>query len=239
MTTRKNADRTTVLTIRAGAGGVDAEEWTGTLVRMYIRWAQRRGWRAEVVNSSETTGGRVRHATLLVGGPGAEIPLGAEAGIHRLVHRSPYSKKQKRHTAFASVGATPEPTAATAPKPTANELRIDTFSAGGAGGQHVNRTSSAVRITHIPSGTVATSQSERSQISNRKTAMRVLIARLAQQEKTRTHTGRESTEAGFGQQRRSYTKHPYSMVNDHRTGRKTSQLEEVLDGGLELVTETT
>ena len=238
MTTNQNRDRTTVLTIRAGAGGIDAEDWAGTLLRMYIRWAQRRGWIAEVVNSSEATGGRVRHATMLVGGLGAEKALRAEAGIHRLVHRSRYSKKQKRHTAFASVGAAPEPTAATAPKPKPNELRVDTFSAGGAGGQHVNRTSSAVRITHIPSGTVATSQSERSQSSNRKTAMRVLIARLAQKEEARTHTGREGTEAAFGQQRRSYTKHPYSMVNDHRTGRKTSQLEEVLDGGLELVTET-
>ena len=226
--------RATVLTVRAGAGGRDAEDWTGMLVRMYCRWAEARRVRIDVVETQNGAGG-LRHATLLAHGPEARAVLSAECGVHRLIRRSPFSRNAKRQTAFASVSAIPEPEQGGRDALDHATVRVETFCASGAGGQHVNRAMTAVRMTHGPTGIQASAQGERSQSANRKAAGRVLAARVAAHAAERDAPGRAAEENAFARQRRTYTLHPQQMVSDTLSGIKTNRADQVLDGRIELI----
>ena len=226
-----------VLHVQAGAGGADAEEWAGLLVRMYCRYAAATGWRTRVVETAGE-GECVKHATLMVEGRAALDRLAKENGVHRVVRRSPFQRKGKRQTAFASVTALPAPDASEAAVDK-RELRIDTFRSSGAGGQHVNKVETGVRIRHLPTGIEARADGERSQAANRKAAMGVLQARLRAAEEERRHApvaGRRDTKPSFGSHCRTYTLHPYKQVRDERTGHKTPHVDRVLDGELALAT---
>jgi peptide chain release factor 2 len=208
------------------------------LMRMYLRWAERRGFKAEIIDLQAGEEAGLRGATLAIKGDYAYGYLNVEQGVHRLVRISPFDSQARRHTAFASVTAVPEIDDATEVEIDEADLRIDTYRSSGAGGQHVNKTDSAVRITHLPTGIVAQCQNERSQHKNKATAMKVLRAQLfekqrqEQAEKLAEITG-EKREIGFGSQIRSYTLHPQQRVKDHRTGAETGNVEAVLDGDLD------
>ena len=227
-----------ILSINSGAGGTDACDWAEMLMRMYLRWAERRGFDAEILDLQAGEEAGIRSATLTIRGEYAYGYLNVEQGVHRLVRISPFDSQARRHTAFASVTAVPEIDDATEVEIDEADLRIDTYRSSGAGGQHVNKTDSAVRITHIPTGIVAQCQNERSQHKNKATAMKVLRAQLfekqrrEQAEKLAEITG-EKREIGFGSQIRSYTLHPQQRVKDHRTGVETGNVEAVLDGDLD------
>jgi peptide chain release factor 2 len=227
-----------ILSVVAGAGGTDACDWAEMLLRMYLRWAERRGFRTELLDVQAGEEAGIRGATVTVSGDHAYGYLSAEEGVHRLVRISPFDSQARRHTAFASVSVVPELDETVEVEIDENDLRIDTYRAGGAGGQHVNKTDSAVRITHLPSGIVVQCQNERSQHKNKSAAMRVLRARLYErarrdrEEKLAALRG-EQRQIEFGSQIRSYTLHPQQRVKDHRTNLEIGNVDAVLDGDLD------
>jgi peptide chain release factor 2 len=226
------------VSINAGAGGTESQDWAEMLLRMYLRYCERKGWRTEITDYQAGEEAGVKGVTFAVTGEYAYGYLKAEAGIHRLVRISPFDSNARRHTSFASAFVFPEIEDDIAVKINESELRVDTYRSSGAGGQHVNTTDSAIRITHIPTGIVVACQTERSQHLNRATAMRVLRAKLYEREvEEREARAAEISgvkkEIGWGSQIRSYVLHPYKMVKDLRTGVETGNPDAVLDGELE------
>jgi peptide chain release factor 2 len=227
-----------ILTINSGAGGVDSQDWAEMLARMYRRWAERRGFGLEVIEYTEGEEAGIKSATFSVSGEYAFGLLSAERGVHRLVRISPFDAGARRHTSFASVAVAPVVGEAVEVEIDEKDLKVDTYRASGAGGQHVNKTDSAVRITHLPTGIVAQCQNERSQHQNREVAMRVLRARLFELEREKREQeiaaqSGEKAEIEWGSQIRSYVLHPYKLVKDHRTGEETANVDRVLDGDLD------
>ena len=227
-----------ILNLHAGVGGSDANDWTDMLLRMYTRWCEKKGYKVQVVDLLEGDEAGIKSVTLKVKGEFAYGYLKAEKGIHRLVRISPFNANGKRQTSFASVEVLPELTKDQDIDIRSDDLKIDTYRASGAGGQHVNKTESAIRITHIPTGIVVQCQNERSQFSNKDTAMSMLKSKLielkdrAHKEKIEDLTG-ELKDMGWGSQIRSYVFHPYNLVKDHRTNEETSNLSSVMDGGID------
>ncbi len=222
------------LSINAGAGGTESQDWAEILLRMYLRFCEREGIVVDVVDYQPGEEAGIKSATLFLKKKNAYGFLKTEAGIHRLVRISPFDSNKRRHTSFAAVSATPE-VEETAIQIDPNDLRIDTYRAGGKGGQHVNKTDSAVRITHIPTNIVAQCQAERSQLQNKQTAMKMLVAKLVEkreQEKREKEASIEKKKIEWGSQIRSYVLHPYKMVKDHRTDFESPQPELVLDGDI-------
>jgi peptide chain release factor 2 len=227
-----------VVTIHSGTGGTDAQDWAEILLRMYLRWAADRGFQVELVEASPGEEAGLKSATFTVKGENAYGILKAERGVHRLVRLSPFDQAHRRHTSFAQVIVSPLLPEGEDVDIDEGDLRIDTYRASGAGGQHVNKTDSAVRITHIPTGIVVSVQNERSQAANKQTALRILKSRLAEaeQEKREQELARErgaAQQADFGSQIRSYVLHPYQLVKDHRTEYETGNTQAVLDGALD------
>lgn len=226
------------LQINAGAGGTEASDWAGIIFRMYMRWAEQHDYKLALLDKQDADVAGIKSATLEISGPNAYGWLKSESGVHRLVRISPYDSNARRHTSFCSVSVTPvvddDIDITIDPK----DLRVDTYRSGGAGGQHVNKTDSAVRLTHIPTGIVVACQNERSQHKNRDQAMKMLKAKLYEREQMMRDAERqqredEKTDIGFGHQIRSYVLHPYQMVKDLRTGHETSDTQGVLDGDLD------
>ncbi len=227
-----------VVTIQSGEGGTDAQDWTEMLLRMYLRWAETRGLSGEVRDRQDGQEAGIKSVTFTLSGTNAYGLMSAERGVHRLVRLSPFDSANRRQTSFAAVQVAPLVTDDAGIEIDEKDLRIDTYRASGAGGQHVNKTDSAVRITHFPSGAVVQCQNERSQTQNRATAMNLLRARLLEmelekREKAAAKARGESMTIGFGSQIRSYVVHPYTMVKDLRTGYETGNAERVLDGDLD------
>jgi peptide chain release factor 2 len=227
-----------VVSITAGTGGTDAQDWAEMLLRMYLRWAERRGFDTELLEASPGEEAGLKSATLAVKGDNAYGLFKAERGVHRLVRLSPFDSAHRRHTAFSQVVAAPLLPDTAEVEIDESELRIDTYRASGAGGQHVNKTDSAVRITHLPTGIVVQCQNERSQASNKATAMRLLRSRLAElaEEEREAELAKErgaKQDVGFGSQIRSYVLHPYQLVKDHRTEHESGNTQAVLDGALD------
>lgn len=227
-----------ILSIHSGAGGLEAQDWAEMLFRMYRRWAESKGYQVVVMDMQSDTEGGIKSVTISVKGYNAYGYLKSEKGVHRLVRISPFDSSGKRHTSFASVDIFPELDESTNIEINEKDLKIDTYRSSGAGGQHVNTTDSAIRITHIPTGIVVQCQSERSQHSNRETAMNMLKAKLIQlkeeekKEKIEDLQGNYS-QIGWGSQIRSYVFHPYSMVKDHRTNAEVGDVYKVMDGDLD------
>ncbi len=234
----KDDPRNAIVNINAGAGGTEAQDWAEMLLRMYLRWAERRGFSAEIVDILAGEEAGIKNTTFLVKGGYAYGNLKAEAGVHRLVRISPFDANKRRHTSFASVFVYPETPEDVVVDIDETDLRIDTYRSGGAGGQHVNKTDSAVRITHLPTGIVVQCQNERSQHKNKATALKILKARLYELEMRKRAERREEMHRGkkdiaWGSQIRSYTLHPYRLVKDHRTGVERGDAEAVLDGDID------
>ncbi len=230
--------RNAFLNINSGAGGTESQDWAEMLLRMYRRWCDKKGFSNDVVDISMGEGAGIKSATILVKGPMAYGLLRAEVGVHRLVRISPFDSNKRRHTSFASIYVSPEVDDEVEIEVKETDIRVDVFRSGGSGGQGVNTTDSAVRITHYPSGLVVVCQNERSQIKNRSTAMKVLKARLYERYLEEERAKQAVVEAGkkaveWGSQIRSYVLHPYQMVKDHRTGEVTSQTDDVLNGELD------
>ncbi len=227
-----------IVNINAGAGGTESCDWAQMLMRMYLRWAEVRQFEVQIVDLQQGEEAGTKSATFFVRGPYAYGYLKAERGVHRLVRISPFDANKRRHTSFASVDVVAEVEEEVAIEINENDLKIDTYRAGGAGGQHVNKTSSAVRLTHLPSGIVVQCQNERSQHQNKQVAMKILKARLYERkreeenQKLKTQYG-EKKEIAWGSQIRSYVFHPYTMVKDHRTGYETSNGQAVMDGAID------
>ncbi len=227
-----------ILAIHAGAGGTDAQDWTQMLLRMYLRWAERRGYRTTIIDRLAGQEAGLKTVTVEVDGPYAYGYLKAERGIHRLVRLSPFDEAHRRHTSFALVEVMPVLDEDIDIEINPDDLQIDVFRASGAGGQHVQKNATAVRITHVPTGIVVSCQNERSQVQNKEVAMKVLRAHLYErelekQEAERARLKGEHVEAGWGNQIRSYVLHPYHMVKDLRTGYETGNTSAVLDGDLD------
>jgi peptide chain release factor 2 len=227
-----------ILTIHAGAGGTESQDWAEMLLRMYRRWAERHGYEVELLDLQPGEEAGIKGATLEVRGQSAFGFLKAEKGVHRLVRISPFDSQARRHTSFASVFVYPSVDDEIEIEIDEGDLRVDTFRASGAGGQHVNKTDSAIRITHIPTGIVVSCQQERSQFKNRSTAMKMLKAALYEREMAARQAERDAVEAtksdiGWGSQIRSYVFQPYTMVNDHRSDLKLTDVDAVMDGDLD------
>ena len=230
--------RNAIVSLQPGAGGVDSQDWTEMLLRMYLRWAERRGFMRDVIEASAGEEAGLKSATMTVRGDNAYGLLLAEAGVHRLVRISPFDQASRRHTSFASVLVWPELPDDIDVEIDEGDLRIDTYRSSGAGGQHVNVTDSAVRITHLPTGIVVSCQNERSQHRNRDAAMSVLRSRIydlrrQEQQERLDQLGGEKREIAFGSQIRSYVLQPYRMVKDHRTKLEEGNVDRVLDGDLD------
>lgn len=229
-----------IVNISPGAGGIDAQDWAEILMRMYMRWCERKGFKTEIVNQQPGDDAGIKDVSFTVSGPYAYGFLRAENGVHRLIRISPFDSNARRHTGFAAVLVVPDlGEASDAVEIKAEDLKVDTYRSGGAGGQHINKTESAIRITHIPSGIIVACQSERSQHKNRSTAMKMLAGRLY--EKARQEREAEFAQnftsgqmaISFGSQVRSYTLQPYTLVKDERTEHKSSNAQAVLDGELD------
>jgi len=238
MLSGKDDQNNAIVSINAGAGGTEAQDWAEMLFRMYVRWVERKGFKVNIVDFQPGDEAGIKSVTFTAGGEYSYGYLKTETGVHRLVRISPFNASGKRHTSFASVFVYPELDKEIVIEIDDNDLRIDVYRASGAGGQHVNKTSSAVRITHLPSGIVVQCQQEKSQFRNKEMAMKVLKARLYQQQKQKQddkfkeiHNGKD--DIAWGSQIRSYVMHPYQMVKDHRTNFETGNVNEVLDGGLD------
>jgi len=234
----ENDARDAIITIHPGAGGTESQDWAEMLLRMYMRWAERNGFSTNLTDRLEGEGAGIKSATFEVNGPNAYGLLQSEIGVHRLVRISPFDANARRHTSFASVFVYPQIDDEIKIDIKLDDLRIDTFRAGGAGGQHVNMTDSAVRITHFPTGIVVQCQNERSQHKNRDTAMKQLRARLYEFELEKKREESRKTEAtkleiNFGSQIRSYVLAPYRLIKDHRTKLSVGDVDRVLDGDLE------
>jgi len=235
--------RPAILAIHAGAGGTEAQDWAQMLLRMYLRWAERHNHKTEILDETLGEEAGIKSVTLEIHGPYAYGYLKSERGVHRLVRLSPFDSAHRRHTSFALVEVMPEPEETAKVELNLDEIRIDVFRSSGAGGQNVQKTSTAIRVTHVPTGIVVTCQNERSQIQNREIALTILAARLAEIEEEKREAERavlrgEHVEAGWGNQIRSYVLHPYNMVKDHRTGCETSNTAAVLDGELDAFQES-
>src|SRR5215217_5805158 len=227
-----------VVTVRSGAGGTDSQDWAEMLLRMYLRWGEGRGFQAEMKEASPGEEAGLKSATFIARGENAYGLFAAERGVHRLVRISPFDAQKRRHTAFAQVDVAPLVDDDVEVDLDEEDLRVDTYRASGAGGQHVNKTDSAVRLTHVPTGIVAQSQNERSQAQNKATAMKILRARLLEEEERKqaeelaAERG-EQKAAEWGSQIRSYTLHPSTRVKDHRTGHEVGDAQRVLDGDID------
>lgn len=233
-------DRSAIIAIHAGAGGTESQDWAEMLMRMYLRWSEQRGFVTDVIDLMPGEEAGIKSATIEVTGAHAYGYLRSERGVHRLVRLSPFDSAHARHTSFALVEVLPEASDAAEVKVNPDDLRVDVFRASGHGGQNVQKNSTAIRITHLPTGIVVTCQNERSQHRNRESAMRVLEARLIERELARQAEEQakikgEHVSAGWSNQIRSYVLHPYKMVKDHRTGYETSDAAGVLEGNLDEV----
>lgn len=238
MMAEENDQKNAIVNINAGAGGTEAQDWVEMLLRMYLRWAEKRGWKSEIIDILPMDEGGIKNVTFTVSGDYVYGNFRSEIGIHRLVRISPFDAGNRRHTSFASVFVYPEIDDDINIEINEKDLRIDTYRASGAGGQHVNKTDSAVRITHLPSGIVVQCQNERSQHKNKAMAMKILKARLyeaemAARQKELDKVEGTKKEIAWGSQIRSYIIHPYQMVKDHRTDFETGNVNQVLDGGLD------
>jgi peptide chain release factor 2 len=227
-----------ILTLHAGAGGTEAQDWTEMLLRMYLRWAERHGYDATVLDSLPGEEAGLKSSTVAIRGDNAYGFLRAERGVHRLVRLSPFDASGRRHTSFASVDVVPDLKDDGEVEIRPEDLKVDTFRASGAGGQHVNKTESAIRITHLPTGIVVTCQNERSQHANRDTAMRVLRGKLAELQELERQREMDKIrgvqqEIGFGSQIRSYVFQPYTVVRDHRTRTEVGNVQAVMDGEID------
>jgi peptide chain release factor 2 len=232
--------RNAILAVHAGAGGTESQDWAEMLLRMYLRWAERHGFASEVIDTTEGEEAGIKSATVEITGAYAYGYLQSERGVHRLVRQSPFDASHARHTSFAKVEVMPEVEGAGEIEINPDDLRVDVFRASGHGGQNVQKNSTAIRITHLPTGIVVTCQNERSQGRNRESAMKVLEARLLErellrQEEEKARLKGQHVEMGWGNQIRSYVLHPYKMVKDHRTDFETSDTTAVLDGELDEV----
>lgn len=228
-----------ILSIHAGTGGTDAQDWAYMLLKMYVRWAEKKGYSVKVVDSLPGEEAGIKSVVLFIEGPWAYGYLKGEKGIHRLIRISPFDANARRHTSFASVTVIPEIDENIEIEIKPEDLKIETMRAGGHGGQHVNKTETAVRITHLPTGIVVTCQNERSQHLNKAIALKILKSKLYQLEKQKIEQKKESLigekkEIGFGNQIRSYILHPYKVVKDHRTQLEVYKVEEVLEGDIDL-----
>ncbi len=227
-----------ILSAHGGSGGTDAKDWAEMLFRMYIRWAEQKGYKVKILDYQEEREGGINNATALIEGENAYGYLKNEKGVHRLVRISPYDSSGRRHTSFASIDVIPEIDDDVTIDIDPDDLRIDTFRSSGAGGQHVNKTDSAIRITHIPTNIVVSCQNERSQHQNRDTAMKLLMSKLIElKEQEHKETLKELqgdySQITWGSQIRSYVFHPYTMVKDHRTGAEVGNVTAVMDGDLD------
>lgn len=227
-----------IFSVNAGAGGTESCDWASMLIRMYLRWAEQHGYQVETVDLLAGEEAGTKSATFIIKGAYAYGYLKAESGVHRLVRISPFDANKRRHTSFASVDVIAEVEDLPEVEVKEADIRIDTYRAGGAGGQHVNKTSSAVRITHLATGIVAQCQNERSQFQNKQVAMKILKARLyeryrREKEEAMKHQYGEKKQIAWGSQIRSYVFHPYTMVKDHRTGTETSNGQVVMDGSID------
>lgn len=227
-----------ILVVHSGEGGVDAQDWAAMLARMYLRWADKRGFKAEMLDSTDGEEAGIKNATLEIKGPNAYGLMRGEGGSHRLVRLSPFDSAHRRHTAFALVEVLPEIETDTEIDLRTEDVRVDTYRASGAGGQHVNKTESAVRLTHLPTGIVVTCQNERSQFQNRDSAYKILRSRLLElklqnEADERSQIKGNLKAAGFGSRIRSYVLQPYTQVTDHRTDASVGDAQAVLDGGLD------
>jgi peptide chain release factor 2 len=232
---RKNA----IITIHPGAGGTESQDWAEMLLRMYVRWTERKGFKREIMDFQPGDEAGIKSVTLTITGDYAYGMLLAEAGVHRLVRISPYDQASRRHTSFASLYVWPELPEDVDLEVDEKDLRVDTYRSSGAGGQHVNVTDSAIRITHLPTGIVVSCQNERSQHKNRAQAMKVLKARLfdlrmKEQQAKLEQLGGEKKDIAFGNQIRSYVLHPYQMAKDHRTKEEVGDVNRVLDGDIDV-----
>jgi len=230
--------RNALLSIHAGAGGTESQDWVGMLLRMYLRWAERRGYPTEILESMTGEEAGMKTVTISVSGNYVYGFLKSEHGVHRLVRLSPFDADHARHTSFALVEVMPEAEGGVDITIAAEDLKIETFRSSGPGGQHMQKSSTAVRVTHLPSGLVVSSQSERSQHQNKEIAMRILESRLLEKELARRDEERarikgKRVSAGWGNQIRSYVLHPYKLVKDHRTDYQTGNTETLLDGDLD------